>query len=186
MWAAARTSAMASSDPATALQSVLNKQAKAGAGAVVGAGVTADPGPASAQLHSPAPRYPALTSNVVVSQAPGRGRHLLATTNIPAGAVVCAEERAGLLLLSPARHASHCWHCLGPAPRQLHCPACTAAVFCSQHCRHQADWHAWECSLAIQVFAHDLFLQRYVNYCLSVCKISLSRTLMTRRPLPCS
>ena len=149
MWAAARTSALASSDPDTALQFVLSKHARAGA--VEGAGVTADPGPGPVQLPSPAPLYPALTSSVVVSQAPGRGRHLLAATDIPAGAVVCAEERAGLLLLSPARHASHCWHCLGPAPRQLYCPACTAAVFCSQHCRDQADWHTWECSLAIQV-----------------------------------
>ena len=56
-----------------------------------------------------------------------------------------------LSVLSGARSSTNCQDCLASTITPLHCPTCSAVVFCSEQCRTRAlaSYHKYECSLAL-------------------------------------
>ena len=85
-----------------------------------------------------------------VVSTPGKGRHLLAVATISAGEVL-AVDRGLLCVLTPARSSTNCAQCLASTVSPLHCPTCSAVVFCSVQCRGEAlaTHHQAECRLGL-------------------------------------
>ena len=105
----------------------------------------------SCRLPDPHPLYPALSSKLRVVSSPEQGRHLLARERISPGEIL-AVDTAAVGVLSPARSSSNCLECLASSPLSpLHCPTCSAVVFCSAECRTAAlaSHHRYECCLAL-------------------------------------
>ncbi|KAF0300345.1 SET and MYND domain-containing protein 4 [Amphibalanus amphitrite] len=117
-----------------------------------------DAEPAQADSSAPGPppaprlfageheRLRRVSSAVELVTSERRGRHLVATTDIPPGSVVIADEPFAWSL-HPPRWTTHCQHCCRPADCPLPCPNCASVLFCSQPCRSEALrlYHATEC-----------------------------------------
>ncbi len=61
----------------------------------------------------------------------------MAARDIAAGEVLLTE-RAAAALLFPEHWGDTCWRCLQGVGAAVPCPGCTAAVFCSDACLHDA------------------------------------------------
>ena len=79
-----------------------------------------------------------------------KGRHLLAEEKISAGEIL-AVDTGVLSVLTHARSSTNCGQCMISTISPLHCPTCSAIVFCSDQCRDEAlaSYHQAECSLSL-------------------------------------
>lgn len=85
------------------------------------------------------PLLPAYSDAVTLKYDPVRGRHGVATRDVPAGTVLLLESPVAARLRPPflASHCSHCLKRLGLAP--LPCNSCTAVRYCSKECRLEKE-----------------------------------------------
>ena len=99
--------------------------------------------------------FAGFSSSLEMCQSPARGRFMIAREDIPAGAVLGAEDPV-VSALRPSARTSFCSLCFSPAESYwLACPGCCQVRFCSPQCwrRGGAGSHRLECGLATDLAA---------------------------------
>ena len=98
-------------------------------------------------LFKGANRYvPCASSALRVIYSKEKGRHMIASEEIPADALILSERPYACLLL-PKFAYTYCDHCLTAIVIPYVCTHCSHVLFCSEHCQQQASnsYHRYEC-----------------------------------------
>ena len=101
----------------------------------------------SKSLFKGANRYvPCASSALRVVYSKEKGRHMVATEEIPADALILSEHPYACLLL-PKFAYTYCDHCLTAIVIPYVCTHCSHVLFCSEHCQQRAlnSYHRYEC-----------------------------------------
>ena len=99
--------------------------------------------------------FAGFSSSLEMCQSPARGRFMVAREDIPAGAVLAAEDPV-VSVLSPGVRSQFCSLCFSRVSQYwLGCPGCCEVKFCSPQCwrRAGAGSHRLECGLATDLAA---------------------------------
>lgn len=88
-------------------------------------------------------RFPCLANVVEIKHNAEFGRHLVATTDIPVGKIVLAEEF--FVKARDIRTKYTCYNCFVEKACFIPCPQCPDVVFCSVDCMNRAQLHKLEC-----------------------------------------
>ncbi|XP_030648940.1 protein-lysine N-methyltransferase SMYD4 [Chanos chanos] len=117
-----------------------------------------------------------VSPDVSVCLNPGKGRHLLARVEKPAGEVVLEDTAYSSVLIPGEGRCTegertkrtafgtedrHCHHCLSHSLNPIPCASCSYARYCGERCQREAwqQYHCWDCPigselLALGVLAH--------------------------------
>jgi len=100
------------------------------------------------KLEERHPQLEALSSAVTIKYDPIRGRFGEANRDIPVGSLILVEKPF-VSCLDVEREETHCSHCLVGCPlRQVPCPRCSRARYCSSRCLEEAAiYHKYECGV---------------------------------------
>jgi hypothetical protein len=113
---------------------------------------TTRPSPSMSDISNvlrPNSHYPAMTHGIEVVYEEGKGRHVRASEDIPAGTTLLVEEPV-MSALDPSRRGTNCLHCFRIVLANVPCVWCADVNFCSVACRDIAlkTYHGFECALA--------------------------------------
>ncbi|CRK91552.1 CLUMA_CG005209, isoform A [Clunio marinus] len=102
--------------------------------------------------HKVNPKYPFIINCLSLKLNKEFGRHVVTTNILKAGNVIAIEPHFNGILLSD-QVFKRCTNCLGQFNLNLlPCEHCVSAMFCSQHCKDEANkkFHKYECDMNLE------------------------------------